>query len=313
MLSHRTRSSLPATIALACAAALVAGCGGGSGHAGANGSGGGAGAGTKATRGGPPAVPSSFAHRSFHAADFASPTAGANRWLPLRPGTQWVREGTTLVGHRPVPHRVISTVTSVSRRIDGVVTVAVLDQDIDAGQTTQESLDYLAQNRQGDIWFLGSYTEGYENGRFSNIADAWLSGSHGGRPGLLMPATPTLRTPPWTIAQPPGADPDVAQVVNTGLSQCVPFHCFTRVLVVREGKASAPDNEFKYYAAGVGEILNTPKSASQHKDVERLVNLTRLSRRGLAEIDAEALRLDRHARSTKPSVFARTPAAKRSL
>ena len=52
--------------------------------------------------------------------------------------------------------------------------------------------------------------------------------------------------------------PDVAQVVQTGKSQCVPFKCYRGVTVIREGKANAPDNEFKYYAAGVGQIDNVP-------------------------------------------------------
>jgi hypothetical protein len=272
-----------------CAAALTAGC---------------SGTATSVT------VPTRFTHASFDPANFAVPTSAANRWLPLKPGTQWVRVGTTLVGHRPVPHRVVSTVTDVVRRIDGVNAVAVLDQDLDAGQITQQSLDWFAQDKRGNVWDVGGYTEEYEGGRFSIIRDTWLSGIKGAKPGILMPANPTTKTPPWTIAQPPGADPDAAQAVQTGQTQCVTFNCFKDVLVVREGKASALDNEFKYYAPGVGQILNAPKRFSHHKDVEQLVNLVHLSRTGLAELGTVALKLDRHARVTAPDVFGRSPAAK---
>ncbi len=244
---------------------------------------------------------------------FGSPTANANQWLPLKPGMQWVRDGGTDVGHRRVPHRVIRTVTSVSRPVDGVRTVAVMDRDVDAGQIAQESFDYLARDRNGNVWSMGGYTEEYEGGRFVAVRDAWLSGVKGGRAGILMLAAPRVGTPPYSIAQPPGADPDVAEVVKTGQSQCVPLRCFKEVLVIREGKASAPDNEFKYYAPGVGQILNTPRSASQHHDVERLINSTQLTPRGLAEASAEALKLDRHARVTKADVFGRGPAGRRGL
>jgi len=37
----------------------------------------------------------------------------------IEAGLQSVRKGTTLVGHRAVPHLVISTVTDVFRWIDG--------------------------------------------------------------------------------------------------------------------------------------------------------------------------------------------------
>jgi hypothetical protein len=273
-------------------AALAAGCGGGAKSAGN--------------------LPTRFVHASFDPANFGSPTTGANKWLPLKPGTQRVTIGTKRVGHRTVPHRVVSTVTDVVRRVDGVRAVALLDQSLAAGQIFQQSLDWLAQDKLGNVWFLGSYTEHYEGGRFSVIKDAWLSGLKGGKPGILMPADPTTRTPPWTIAQPPGADPDAAEVVQTGQSQCVPYNCFKDVLVVREGKESAIDNEFKYYAPGVGQIINTPHIASFHKDTDKLVNVIRLSGAGLAEFSAEALRMDRHARVTAPDVFTRVPAAKRA-
>jgi hypothetical protein len=287
-------SSGAALAVVACVAALASGCGESSGT------------GASAT------LPVGFTHAGFAPANFAAPATAANRWLPLKPGTQWVRVGTTLVGHRPVPHRVVSTVTDIVKRIDGVNAIAVLDQDVDAGQIVQESLDWLAQDKRGNVWNVGGYTEEYESGRFVTLRDAWLAGIKGAKAGILMPANPTTQTPPWTIAQPPGADPDAAQPVQTGLTQCVPFHCFKDVLVVREGKATALDNELKYYAPGVGQILNAPRSASKHKDVEQLVNLVRLSRKGLAEISAEALRLDRHARTTAPEVFGRGPAAKRT-
>lgn len=258
-------------------------------------------------------VPTTFSHAGFQSASFGPPAPARNRWLPLRAGTQWVRVGTTDIGHRTIPHRVVSTVTSVYMSIDGVTTVAVLDQDVDAGQVVQESLDFLAQDRVGNVWLMGAYTEEYEAGRLVAIRDAWLGGVNGGRPGILMPANPSLTTPPFTIAQPPGNDPDAAQIVKTGVRQCVKFRCFKGVLVVREGKASALDNEFKFYAPGVGQILNTPKSMSAHNDVEQLANVVQLSRSGLAEIDAEVLRLDRRARTNRPKVFGLAQPARATL
>jgi hypothetical protein len=251
----------------------------------------------------------------FDPDNFGDPVADVNKWLPLKVGTQWVREGFTDVGNRRVPHRVISTVTDVSREIEGVSTVALMDQDIDGGQIVQQSLDYLAQDEQGNVWYLGSYTEEYEGGQFVNATDAWLAGVKGAKPGILMQADARTGTPPYFVAQPPGGEEevDVAQVVETGQSECVPFKCYKDVLVIREGKEAAPDNEFKYYAPGVGQILNTPRSASQHRDVEKLINLTQLSPRGLAELSSEALKLDRHAKVVARDVFGDAPTAKQTL
>jgi len=273
--------------------------------------GGGCGSGTGTDAATPPA-PTRFRQAPFAPADFPQAIAHPNDWLPLTAGTQWVRDGATDVGHRRVPHRVISTVTDVQKTIAGVTTIAVLDQGIDAGQLAHESIDYFAQDRNGTVWDVGSYAEAYQAGSYVSVRDAWLAGVNGGRAGTLMPGNPRLLTPPWFISQPPGADPDVAQVVQSGVRHCVTFRCFNDVLVVREGKASAPDNEFKYYARGVGQIDNVPKSASAHHDVEQLINLRHLTATGLASASAETLKLDRHARVTSRLIFGRSaPAGRR--
>ncbi|MGB3098025.1 MAG: hypothetical protein WBB30_01905, partial [Solirubrobacterales bacterium] len=75
--------------------------------------------------------------------------------------------------------------------------------------------------------------------------------------------------------------------------------------------ASAPDNEFKYYARDVGQIDNVPRGDSVHKDVEKLINLTTLSPQALAEISKEALRLDHNAPKQSPSVFGGLPVGQR--
>ena len=117
-------------------------------------------------------------------------------------------------------------------------------------------------------------------------------------------------TPSCTIAQPPGADPDAAEVVEAGQSQCVPFKCFKGVLVIREGKASALDNEFKYFAYGVGQVLNEPRNKSRHEDYEVLINIIQLTPQGLAEAGIAALRIDDHAIHDFPKVFGHVTATR---
>jgi hypothetical protein len=257
-----------------------------------------------------PAPPTAQVIR-FDRTNFGDPATGANPYLPIRPGTQWVREGSTIEGDRKVPHQVTTTVTDVYRKIDGVRTVAVLDYELDAGQISQESLDYMAEDKDGNLWYLGGYTEEYEGGRFISSEDAWLSGVRGAKGGLLVPARPTTGMPEYSVAQPDVGEGDVAEVVKLRAHHCVPFKCFDNVLVVREGKKSAPDNEFKYYARGVGQIDNVPRSASRHKDIEQLVNLTELSPKALTEASTEALRLDHHAAKQAPKTFGRFPPATR--
>jgi hypothetical protein len=253
-------------------------------------------------------VPAKTSQKRLDPADFGPPATGANKWLPLKPGYQSVRLGKVNRGHRRLPHRSVYTVTDVSKVISGVRTVIVLDQDFDGGQIAEQALDYLAQDKRGAVWYLGSYTEAYEGGQFVNANDGWLAYVKGAKPGILMPAHPRTGTPAYTQATPPGEGPTVAKVVKTGQRRCVPFKCYKNVLVTEEG-----GSEYKYFAPGVGSIRTEPRDKGGEQETEELINFTHLSRRGLAEISAEALKVDKHARVTVPDVFGRSRPAKRTL
>jgi hypothetical protein len=250
-------------------------------------------------------------HRArFDPADFVDPTTSTNIWFPLRPGMQWVRQGTTDVGSREVPHQVISTMTDVIRQIDGVPAIAMLDQDTDAGEVAEESIDYFGLDEDGNVWLLGGYTADFSNGRFANTSEVWLGSGQGAEPGIQMPSDPTRSTPPWVILLEEGGEGTAAEVVETGRHDCVEFACYDGVLVVREGDIGALDNEFKFYAPDVGQILNSPRKDSKQKDVESLVNLSELSRAGLDEVSDEVLRLEDRGRESDPDVFGTSPSTR---
>jgi hypothetical protein len=306
---HPMRNRVSRFVAIAAiltAAALLSACGGGSSSTRTAASSVG-GQSTAASKPKPKPPGKNVSAAQFDPKSFGAPATGANPWLPLKPGTQWTREGTVDVGTRKLTHRVISTVTDVSRPVDGVRTVIVLDQDINGGQIAEQSLDYEAEDNQGNVWYLGSYTEAYQGGQFVNASDAWLAGVKGSKPGILMPTNPS---PGYSYSEDtvPGIEAPSAKVAKTGQSQCVPFRCFKNVLVVDE-----EGSEYKYYAPGVGQILTEPIGSGGKHEIEKLVNATQLSPGGLARISDEVVKLDKHASVTAPDVFGNAPAAKRSL
>lgn len=285
MTRARSGRLLPATAATLCVGALVA-CGDG---------------------GGTSSAAQSVKQPPVKSGDFGTKTAtGANRWFPLKPGYQSVRLGTVNRGSRRLPHRRVFTVTDVSKVVNGVRTVIALDQDFDGGQIGEQALDYLAEDRKGNVWYLGSYTEAYEGGRFVNANDGWLAGVKGAKAGIYMPAKPKVGMAPYAQEHAPGDEPTIARVVRSGVSKCVPFKCYKNVLVIEEG-----GSEYKYFARGVGEIGLEPREPGGKQEVEELINLTQLSSRGLAEMSAEARKLDRHATQTVPDVFATSSVVER--
>ena len=209
------------------------------------------------------------------------------------------------VGDRRVEHLRVFTVTDVSKRIDGVRTVVALDQDFNGGQLGEQALEYLAEDKRGNVWYLGSYTETYEGGEFVNATDGWLAGVQGSEAGILMLARPKVGLS-YFDSKALGEGPELSEVIKTNQKKCVPFSCYKNVVVIREG------NEWKYYAPGVGGILTEPHYTGGEQETELLINVRNLSASGLAEISAEVLKVDRHAGVVAPEVFDGAAAAKRA-
>jgi hypothetical protein len=249
---------------------------------------------------------------AFDPANFVDPTLDTNPYHPLRPGLQWVRGGTTEVGSRTVPHEIITTMTDVIRMIDGVPTIAMLDESTDSGEVAQVGMDYLALDKDGNVWIMGGYTEDYEGGEYTNTDVAWLGSDGGGRIGILAPAVVTADTPRWFIAAAPDEDPSVGEPFEVGVTECVEFGCYDDVRIVQEGEVGAPDNEHKYYAPGVGVINNVPLDASLHKDRFQLLNFVELTADGLADASQTVLDLEAHARETAPDVYGDAPVSVRA-
>lgn len=248
---------------------------------------------------------------AFNSANFVNPLDKTNKYHPLTPGMQWTRAGTTEVGSRKVPHQVVSTMTDVVRIIDGVPAIAMLDQSTDSGKISQVGFDYLAIDKDSNVWILGGYTENYEGGQYTNVESSWLGEADGGKVGILIPGNVTQNTPRWFIGGRIGEDPSVGEPVAANQDITVKFGTFHDVLAVREGASKAVDNEIKYYAPSVGIILNTPKSKSLHQDDFQLINLFNLSPEGLSEASKTVLDLEAHARQVSTKIYGRVESAKR--
>ena len=121
-----------------------------------------------------------------------------------------------------------------------------------------------------------------------------------------------METPRWYIGTSgPDEDPSVAEPVSIGDTFTVAYGTFDNVWAIREGEIGAVDNEIKYYAPGVGVILNEAQDESLHQDNFELINLVELGPEGLAEASQVVLDLEAHAREVAPEIYGSAPAAER--
>lgn len=246
--------------------------------------------------------------------NFSASTRVDNRWHPLVPGTQFVFAGRSNRGHGRLPHRVIFTVTGLTKRIDGVDAVVLFDRDINRHKLLEAEITFFAQDDDGNVWNLGEYPEEYgADGSFEGAPSTWLSGSEGAQAGILMRGDPRPRTAPYMQGVAPRIGfGDTAQVMGYEQRRCVPVGCYENVLVVDETNPLDPGDghQLKYYADGVGNVSVAPGKGGKEREILELVKIQRLRPQTLRRIHKEALRLDRRAYRTVKGVWARSERAK---
>jgi hypothetical protein len=185
---------------------------------------------------------------SVDPADFVD--AIDNPYLPLVPGAKWAYEGTS----DGEPERVEVVVTEERKNIQGISAVAVRDTVWQNGEMVEDTFDWFAQDKHGNVWYLGEDVKDYENGEVVSTAGSWEAGVNGALPGLAMPAQPRVGQA-YRLEFASGEAEDLAEVVEVDATATTPIGSFDHVLVVREWTPLEPDVvEEKSYAAGVGNI-----------------------------------------------------------
>jgi hypothetical protein len=239
-----------------------------------------------------------------------SSTTIDNEWLPLRPGTRYVYEGFTKEDREQIPHRVVTTVTDLTKVIAGVRSVVVWDLDYSAGELVEAELAFFAQDNDGNVWRMGEYPEEYEEGKLAD-APAWIAGVQRAKAGIAMQAESQLGAPSYAQGWAPAVEfTDRAQVYQVDRRTCVPVDCYEGVLVMEEFSREEPNAfQLKFYARGVGNVRVGWRGKDASQETLELVQVEQLSTDALMEVRAEALKLERRAYRVSEEAYGGTPPA----
>ena len=174
--------------------------------------------------------------------------ANPNPYWPLIPGSVWHYAGGGELN--------TVTVTDQTRDFDGITTIVVHDVVTVGGETAEDTNDYYAQDVQGNVWYFGEISQGFENGDLVSLEGSWLTGVDFAKPGIVMKGTRTVGDV-YRQEFLLGEAEDVAEITSTTGTESTPgASCSGTCFVTRETSGLEPDvAEAKYYVAGIGVIL----------------------------------------------------------
>jgi hypothetical protein len=196
----------------------------------------------------------------FDAADFAPGAPIDNLYFPWEIGAISAQVARGVEDGEPFEERARQQVLRHGPRILGVRTTAVLDTAFEDGVLVEKTRDYYAQDRKGNVWYMGEDTTAFEYDDEGNLIGtstdgAWRAGRNDARPGFAMPKRTDLGFRYYQEFAPEDDALDEGETFALLDELKIGSTSYRNVLQVLETTAIEPDSrEFKYYAPGVGLV-----------------------------------------------------------
>jgi len=176
-----------------------------------------------------------------------------NPFLPFPVGASWTYQSMTDEGLETIQIDVLPE----TRVILGVECTSVQDVVSMGGVPVEDTIDWYAQDEDGNVWYFGEISFNYEDGLVADIEGSWLSGVDGAKPGIVMLGDPIVGTTyrqEWLLNE----AEDAATVMDDDATVVIPFGMFEHCIETADFLPPEPDaHENKFYAPGIGFIYET--------------------------------------------------------
>ena len=176
-----------------------------------------------------------------------------NPYWPMKPGTRWTYRGQE-AGNPP--EEIVIVVTGATKKLaNGITARVVRDTARDQGQIIEDTFDWYAQDKQGNVWYMGEQTAEFEEGKVVSRAGSWEAGKDGAMPGIMLPAQPKVGQK-YRQEYKKGEAEDNGEVLATNHLVEAATGSYKGALVTMDTSTIEPDIvEYKFYGRGVGPVL----------------------------------------------------------
>jgi len=213
---------------------------------------------------------------------FTNPLNITNTYMPFQPGGVKVFKGHDR-GTRLVVVDLYLTETRTFDWNGTTVECRVLRElAFEDGEIVEISDNYFAQADDGTMYYFGEVVANYEDGVIVDNDGSWLVGGptlpsdppttgNDDNPTVFMPANPEV----GDVFKPedlPGVVDETAEVLRVDVKVKVPAGRYQDAIKIKETSALSPGTTHKWYAPGVGVVLDKAR-----REIIRLIASTLVS------------------------------------
>jgi hypothetical protein len=213
---------------------------------------------------------------------FTNPLNITNAYMPFQPGGVKVFKG----HDRRTKLIVVDLYLPDTRTFDwngtSVATRVLREIAFEDGQVAEIADNYFAQADDGTMYYFGEVVANYEDGVVVNNDGSWLVGGptlpsdppttgNDDNPTVFMPANPEV----GDVFKPedlPGVVDETAEVVRVDVTVRVPAGRYEGTIKIEETSQLAPGTTTKWYAPGVGVVMDKAR-----REIIRLISSTLVS------------------------------------
>lgn len=183
-----------------------------------------------------------------------------NPFLSLPVGTTRVFEGVNEDGKRS---RTELEVTRETKIIMGVTTTVLRDRAYLEDKLVEDTLDWLAQEKDGTVWYFGEDSKEISNDKVVSTEGSWEAGVKGAKPGVLMLGKPETGKA-YRQEYLKGEAEGLAEVLSVNASVTIAQGTYSGCVQIKEWAPDEPEIvEHKFYCPGVGGLALTEAVAGE--------------------------------------------------
>jgi hypothetical protein len=190
---------------------------------------------------------------TFDPANFVATVT--NQFFPLPPGRIQFYQGQADGAAQTDSAEVLSE----TKTILGVAATVVHDRVYTEGALTEDTFDWYAQDKDGNVWYLGEDTKELDNGQVVSTQGSWEAGVNGAEAGIIMWADPSAHLGvEYRQEFARGVAEDLGKIVAVNQNVTVPFGSLTGCVKTEDRNALEPGVlENKFYCPDIGITFET--------------------------------------------------------